>query len=70
MDSGAFGAFGVFEKRNAIRECPNYDDLTPPIYGLAGSVAVVGLFTSLALFCLKFSGQRQVPDKVEEPVCV
>jgi len=44
--------FAGFEKQDEIEKwkCPNYDDLTPPIYGLPGSVAVVGLITSLALF--------------------
>jgi hypothetical protein len=49
---GQHPEFAGLEKRDAIGKwkCPNYDDLTPPIYGLPGSVAVVGLITSLALF--------------------
>jgi len=40
----------ALEKLQALGKCPDYDDLTPPIYGLPGSVAAVGLITSLALF--------------------
>jgi hypothetical protein len=49
---GKHPEFAGIEKLDAIGKwkCPNYDDLTPPIYGLPGSVVMVSLITSLALF--------------------
>ena len=46
--------FAGLEKQLATKvKCPNYDDLTPPIYDVPGSIALGGLITSLALFGAK-----------------
>jgi hypothetical protein len=48
---GKVGEFAGLEKLLATKvKCPDYDDLTPPIYGLPGSIAIVGLIASLVLF--------------------